>query len=83
MAPSKSPPQPEQATKRYFIVNPAGAIHEVTRKIASMRLKTDPRYRLANSEEIARYEAASGNQRAGRPLCEPYSANPDLEPEVD
>lgn len=82
MATRKSTPQPEAAPKRYFIVNPAGAIHEVTKAIARMRLKQIG-YRMATAEEVARLEAAGGNQRADRPLCEPWSSDPDFEPELE
>lgn len=77
-SPRKPTARPEQAERRYFIVNPAGAIHEVTREIASSRLK-QVGYRMAKADEVALYEAADGNQRAGSPLCEPYSDDPDAE----
>lgn len=80
MATSRKNPaaEPEQAERRYFIVNPAGAIHEVTREIARERLK-QVGYRRATKDEIALYEAAGGNQRASSPLCEPWTDDPDAE----
>lgn len=79
MSSSRKPQaESEQAERRYFIVNPSGTIHEVTREIASARLK-QVGYRKATRDEIALYEAADGNQRAGSPLCEPYSDDPDAE----
>lgn len=42
-------------SKRYFVINPAGAIHEVTKKHAEWRLSTDPRYRMATPKEIEAY----------------------------
>jgi hypothetical protein len=84
MATRKTSAQPGETAspaKRYFIVNPAGAIHEVTREMARERLR-QVGYRMATAEEVARLEAAGGNQRADRPLCEPWSADPDVEPEL-
>jgi hypothetical protein len=83
MATRKSNPQAEAAPpKRYFIVNPAGAIHEVTYSIARMRLRQIG-YRLAMADEIAKYNTADGNQRADRPLCEPWSSDPDVDPVLE
>ncbi len=41
--------------KRYFIINPAGALHEVTKEHATERLTDDPRYRMATKAEIKKY----------------------------
>lgn len=61
---------------RYFIINPAGAIHEVTREHAQERL-AQPGYRKATKADVDRLLAAGGNQRAGEPLVEPWSTEPD------
>jgi hypothetical protein len=82
MATRKAPTQPEQATKRYFVVNPAGAIHEVPRSLAATRLKQIG-YRMATADEVSRLEAAGGNQRAKNPICAPFSTDPDAELELE
>lgn len=63
------------ATKRYFIVNPAGAIHEVDYDHAQERLK-QPGYRSATKAEVKKLQAAGGNQRFDQPICEPFKATP-------
>lgn len=65
-----------KASKRYFIVNPAGAVHEVTRAAAADRLK-QPGYRMATAEEVAALDAANGFQQFDRPIGKPYSTDPD------
>jgi hypothetical protein len=72
----------EAKEKAYFIVNPSGTIHEVTREHATGRLR-QVGYRLASKEEIAAYKEANGNQRAGRPLAKPWSPEPEPEPELE
>ena len=58
--------------KKYFIVNPGGAIHEVQKEHAQRRLAY-PGWRLAKPFEIKKLEAAGGNQTAERPLCKPWT----------
>lgn len=65
-----SAPEPPRGR---FIVNPAGAVHEVTEAHAAERLAQDLRYRAASADEIAAYEAASGYQTHERPLAAPFS----------
>lgn len=67
--------------KRYFIVNPAGAIHEVTREHARERLKVVG-WRMATSAEVAELNARGGNQRADDPICTPWSPDPDVDAEA-
>jgi len=56
-----------------FIVNPAGAVHEVSEAHAIERLANDLRFRAATAEEIAAYDAAGGCQTHERPLAAPFS----------
>lgn len=65
----------QSANGVYYIVNPAGAIHGVTRAHAADRLKTAG-WRLATEEEIAAYLGQS-IQRHDRPICAPWTADPD------
>lgn len=67
----------ETAPRRYFIVNPAGAIHEVSVDLARERLQQAKGYRMATKDEIALLEAAGGNQRADSPLCPRWTDDPD------
>ena len=62
----------DPAEKFYLIVNPAGAMHVVSEAHARSRLAL-PGWRMATVEEKAKYKAADGNQRAGRPLAKPFS----------
>lgn len=70
--PAKKPP------RRYFLVNPRGAIHEVSREHAAARLVT-PGWRLATPDEIAQLEIAGGHQVADKPICRPWSPDPDVQ----
>ncbi len=66
--------------KRYFIVNPPGAIHEVTYTHAKHRLK-QVGWRMAKTDEVKALNAAKGHQVAGKPLARPWSVEPEPEPE--
>lgn len=61
--------------KFYYIVNPKGAIHDVSESHARARLKM-PGWRLATKDEIADYQEAGGNQRFDRPIAEPFQPLP-------
>jgi len=61
----------------YFIVNPSGTIHEVTKEIAQMRLG-QLGYRQATKEEVDLYMEANGNQRHDAPLCPKFDPTPKL-----
>ena len=61
--------------KRYFVVNPAGAIHEVVKEHAQGLLKK-PGYRSAKAAEVRKLKAQKGNQRFNQPICEPFKAEP-------
>lgn len=72
----------EEIEKVYYIVNPAGAIHDVTREIAKMRLKT-PGYRMATQEEINKLQAQikeGKGQTWDHPIAPPFSAEPPEDP---
>jgi|FLYN01.1.fsa_nt_gi hypothetical protein len=72
-----SPEQPKaKAPRRYFLVNPKGAIHEVTREHARERLK-QAGWRMANTAEIEELERRNGLQVFDRPICRPWSPDPD------
>lgn len=78
--PARKPAKPAEndAARRYFLVNPAGAIHEVTREHARERLKIAG-WRLATAAEVAELERRGGEQRADDPICPPWSPDPDAQ----
>lgn len=78
MAASKNNSQAPIAERAYYIVNPAGAIHGVTREHAAQRLR-QVGFRMANKDEIAALEKAGGHQVAGKPLAKPHTADPDAQ----
>ncbi|MBN1991352.1 MAG: hypothetical protein JW953_01515 [Anaerolineae bacterium] len=64
--------------KKYYLVNPSGTIHVVTREHAETRLKQTG-YRLATKTEIAAYEKTKIQSLKTR-LAKPWK--PELEPET-
>lgn len=72
----KNNSQAPVAGRAYYIVNPAGAIHSVTREHAAGRLR-QVGFRMATKDEIAALEHAGGHQVAGKPLAAPHTADPD------
>lgn len=79
----KAPEQPRKASlRRYFIVNPKGTLHEVTREHAAERLRIAG-WRLATKDEIAQLEAAGGRQVFDAPICRPWSPDPDAQLDLD
>lgn len=72
-------PAPEKA---YHVVNPAGAIHCVTREHARERLAIAG-WRLATAEEVATLKERNGHQRADRPICRPWSPDPDAQLDLE
>lgn len=80
MADQQKPSEPKQpkAPRRYFIVNPKGAIHEVDREHARERLRL-PGWRMATPEEVARLEGAKGHQVFDKPICPRWSPDPDAQ----
>lgn len=78
--PAAEPPKPAKlqgASGVYYLVNPGGAVHGVDRAHAASRLKTAG-WRLATEEEIAAYRGQS-IQRADRPICQPWTPDPDAQ----
>ncbi len=61
----------------FYIVNPRGAIHQVTAEHARRRL-SQPGYREATPEEIADLIKRDGLQVADSPICKPFK--PDARP---
>lgn len=61
----------------FYLVNPAGAIHTVTRAHAVNRLR-QPGWRLAEDAEIEVYLETSV-QRHLRPICAPWTPEPEIE----
>lgn len=58
-------------SERFFIVNPKGAVHEVTQEHAEDRINADPRWRMAEKAEVDAYLKAA-QQVADKPLAAPY-----------
>ena len=61
--------------KTYYIVNPAGAIHQVNEAHAKWRLGIVG-WRLATKEEIQKLLDAKGAQEWDEPICEPFTSEP-------
>lgn len=73
MARAKSTAKPSTQEAEYWLVNPAGAIHQVTKEIARARLR-QPGYRLATKDEVATRKGVK-EQRFDTPIAAPF--NPD------
>jgi len=67
--------------KTYYIVNPAGAIHDVPASLAKERLKIVG-WRLATKEEIRKLFKANGSQRAGKAICPKWTPEPPADQEI-
>jgi hypothetical protein len=63
------------SNKRYFVVNPSGAVHEVTYDHASARLR-QPGFRMAEAAEIEKY-FNQATQRADKPIARPWNPEPE------
>lgn len=61
----------------FYIVNPSGTIHTVTKAHASNRLRTAG-YRLAEDPEISIY-LETRVQRHNKPICEQWTPEPQVE----
>lgn len=73
-----TPAKPKDTTTtplRYFIVNPAGTVHEVTDDHARMRLQ-QVGWRQATKEEVQEYLNRNGNQRFDNPIAPPWTPEP-------
>lgn len=62
--------QAEQPT-RFFVVNPAGAVHQVTKSHARELIKTVG-WRLATNAEIEQYDGTK-IQRFNKPIAKPFA----------
>lgn len=69
------------AEKAYYIVNPSGAVHIVTREHAKGRLR-QPGWRMATDKEIKAYKDAGGLQTTKNRAADPWSPEPEPEPEL-
>lgn len=65
----------EGKRSRYFILNPAGAIHEVTKAHAAERLR-QPGYRQPTKEQVKAYLSAR-TQTHDDPIGEPWAPEPE------
>jgi hypothetical protein len=61
---------------RYFIMNPSGAIHEVDKELAALRLKQSQGYRVPSKEQIKAY-LSKGMQLSDAPIGERYDPQPE------
>lgn len=68
--------------KIYYIVNPQGCIHDVTKEHARARLRK-PGWRMATKAEVAKLKAAKGLQLSNKPICKPWNPEPDEEPDME
>ena len=68
-------------TKKYFIVNPAGAIHEVSEAHATTRLQ-QVGYRQPTKAELTAYKKTR-TQRFDNPIAKPFNAVPVAVVEVE
>lgn len=66
----------DEVTK--YLVNPDGAIHAMPYSLAKARLGVIG-WRMATKEEIAKLQKQKGTQRAGKPICKPWSSEPPEE----
>jgi hypothetical protein len=66
--------------KRYYVVNPKGAIHQVTYEHAQQRLK-QPGWRMAKAAEVKELEKRDGLQVHDDPIAQPWSPDPDAQEE--
>lgn len=74
---SKKKSQYQGANEAYYLVNPAGAIHSVSKEHARVRL-AQVGWRLATDEEIAVY-LGQRVQRADRPIAPAWTPDPDAQ----
>ncbi|MCK6629350.1 MAG: hypothetical protein L6R45_29760 [Anaerolineae bacterium] len=65
-----------KTVKRYFIVNPAGAVHEVDYEHARWRLGQKKGFRMAEKHEVEAY-LNTAVQVAEKPIARPYTEEPE------
>lgn len=73
-------PGPAEIDREYFIVNPAGAVHGVTREHAKERLRQIG-YRMATPAEIAKYQEQD-IQDYRYPIAPRWAPDPDAQLEA-
>ena len=61
--------------KEYFIVNPGGAVHGVTKEHARERLKQHG-FRMARPAEVKRYKSQKV-QTSEKPIAPKFTTDPD------
>lgn len=61
----------------FWLVNPAGAVHNVDKEHAQRRLM-QPGWRLATEPEISKAKAAK-MQVFDNPICKPWTADPAVQ----
>ncbi|GEM_PF-3038356 len=74
--------QRRDEAKAYYIVNPAGCVHGVTREHARRRLALGRGWRMATEAEIAELKRRKGHQEFDNPIAPRWSPEPDALPEV-
>lgn len=77
-APDAAPAPVKKGPKQYWIVNRKGTIHQVTREHARERLR-EAGWRMATQDEVAALAARGGHQTADKPICKPWSPDPDAQ----
>lgn len=65
----------------FYMVNPAGAIHVVTRDHAYERMRTHVGFRLATDDEIEQY-SESRKQVWDQPIAEAWNPEPEVLPDI-
>ncbi len=81
MATTKKAETTEPKVNRYFVLNPGGAIHEVTREHAAQLFK-NPGFRKPTAAQVKTYLAAK-LQRHDKPIGEKWSSDPGEGVDVD
>lgn len=76
-----SKPKDEKADREYWIVNPAGAVHCVTRALAGSLLRRVG-YRMASADQVQQAKRLKV-QRFDRPIAERWKPEPEKEPELE
>jgi hypothetical protein len=62
------------SVKVYYVVNPGGAVHDVTEARARELLK-ESGWRIATTAEIAELKKRKGHQVADDPIAEPFAGS--------
>jgi hypothetical protein len=70
-----------EKTVRYYIVNPQGAVHEVSREMAKARLALAG-WREPTKAELKAYKDTK-IQRSGEPIAKPWTPEPGQTPEPE